>query len=96
MSSSEISNEDYFNNKIKKLQDQLHISYDLSFLLLNEYDWDDAKIKELISNSPKETLEKIDLHLGTESFPTLDSTITAKVGEKEECPICCEEDDLLH
>lgn len=38
MSSSEISNEDYFNNKIKKLQDQLHISYDLSFLLLNEYD----------------------------------------------------------
>lgn len=94
MSSS--GQEVYFNNRIKKLQDQLHISYDLSFLLLNAYEWDEAKIIELITNSPKETLENVGLHLETESFPTLESPITAKVGEKEECPICCSESELLH
>ena len=96
MFSGEQNTEAYFNNRIKKLQDQLHISYDLSFLLLNAYEWDDAKINELITNSPKEALERVYLQLGTESFPTLESQISAKTGEKEECPICCLEYELLH
>lgn len=95
MSSNAQNNEAYFDNRIKNLQERLSITYDLSFLLLNAYQWEEDKIVEHMTKSAEETLERFHLHLGTDSFPTLKSSITAKLCEKDDCPICLEKTELL-
>ena len=86
----------YFNTKIKHLVDELKITDDLSYLLLDYYHWDDSKIIKQTRETPKECLANLHLNLGSESFPTISSPIQATEGPVGECPICLLEYPLIH
>lgn len=86
---------EYFETRIKSLQEKINISHDLAILLLNKFKWDEQLIIKEMTNSPKEFLQQVGIDLGSDSFPTIESPISAKNCGTGECPICCEEISLI-
>lgn len=85
----------YFENKIKKLQNQLQISSDLAFLLLINYNWDEKEASQKWNSSPIDVAKLLNIPIGNDGQLNEHSLLSKELKDVEECPICSSELPLI-